>query len=58
MYKNTFWLIVTYSLIGLINDIIGICRRRREAKKSNYDCSKCKAFDCPNKECLKHRNNK
>lgn len=55
MYKNTFWLIVTYSLIGLINDIIGICRRRRKAKKSNYDCSKCKAFDCPNKECLKHR---
>lgn len=29
--------------------------RRRYAKKSNYDCSSCKAWDCDAKTCILRR---
>lgn len=55
MYKSFLYLMIIFGFYSVINDIIHSATQRRYGKKCNYDCSKCKSWDCPNHECLKHR---
>lgn len=46
-------------MIGLmISDFILIKIQNKLCKKVNYDCSKCKVWDCPNHYCSKFRDKK
>lgn len=52
---NVFDFFVIYSFCILLYDLWYIWYCSKQSKKCNYDCSKCKIWDCPNHECLKHR---
>lgn len=48
-------MIIFFSIVGLINDIINVSIQKYKSKKSNYDCSKCKVYNCPYKTCKKYK---
>lgn len=54
MYKGLL-LILYLGIVMIINDLIMLHFKRKDAKKCNYDCSKCKVYDCMSKECNKKR---
>lgn len=56
MYKGLL-LILYFGILGFVHELIMTYFKKKDAKKCNYDCSKCKVLDCMSKECIKHRGN-
>lgn len=47
-------MIIFFCIIGIINDYINMYLHRRQAKKCNYNCTKCKVWTCPYKTCKEY----
>jgi len=53
--KINFLAILLIGLIEFINSLIYIFMYKGYSKKCNYDCSKCKIWDCPAHYCNEKR---
>lgn len=54
MSMRILTMIIFFSIIGIISDFIHLYIQKREAKKYNYNCSKCGVWTCPYKTCKKY----
>jgi len=51
-FENILQILFLFSILSLISDLLITKYRKYLAKKCNYDCSKCKVWDCQQHSCL------
>lgn len=49
-------ILAIFGIFGVLDFFIQDFFIYRYSRKANYDCSKCKLWDCPNHYCNKKRN--
>ena len=47
--------IVNYTIVSYCMVYFQNWLKKKDGKKAEYNCSKCKAFDCVGKKCFKER---
>lgn len=53
--KEFICALIIFGVFDLIRDLIDNYIVKKQSRKCDYDCLKCKIWDCPGKECLKYR---
>lgn len=48
-------ILLLFGIMGFIDSLFYIFIYKKESKKCNYHCSKCKVWNCPSHYCNKQR---
>lgn len=48
-------MMIFFCIVGAVDGFFHRWLQKKEAKKNNYDCSKCGVWDCPYKTCKQYK---